>query len=63
METAITESIKTIPAMIRNTHFNITLSEWPAAITIISVCGTVLIGFIVNTVATTSTNQSQAKVA
>lgn len=40
MNRAVTRFIRTLPAIVRNTHLNISLSGWPATVAILGACGT-----------------------
>ncbi len=57
MEKTISLLSETIPSLINNTHFNISLEGWPAAISVIAICFT---GSAVFTVKEISKNKSHA---
>ncbi len=38
MEKTLVAVTETLPTVIKNTHFNITLAGWPAAVTAIALC-------------------------
>ena len=40
MNRAVTRFIRTLPAIVRNTHLDISLSGWPATVAILGACGT-----------------------
>lgn len=38
MESKLIQPTDTLPAIIKNTHINVSLQGWPAAITVIALC-------------------------
>ena len=38
MENKIIEVVESIPTIIKNTHLNVTLEGWPAALTALALC-------------------------
>ena len=57
MEKTISLLSGTIPTLLNNTHFNISLEGWPAAISVIAVCFT---GGAVYTIKEIAINKSHA---
>lgn len=49
MDRFLSEMVESIPSVIRNAHFNINLSGWPAATSVFAVCGTVVMVCAMNT--------------
>lgn len=38
MENKLIETVDTLPTVLKNSHFEVSLQGWPAAITAISIC-------------------------
>lgn len=60
MENKLIEVVETIPTLIKNTHFNVTLEGWPAAVTAIAICCSSVAAFAIKVVCDSDAEETYA---
>ena len=60
MENKLIEVVDTIPTLIKNSHFNITLEGWPAAVTAIAICCSSVAAFAIKAACSSNTVDAYA---